>query len=143
MTWDGKIRVGWIPRHAPLAMRAVAAVGAPARALAHRLAVLDDAVLGSLAAVAAADLLVVIGESSVLPWVDGATYLGRDDAAADLLLPTALAPTVPPRVLAAAIRAAVPRGAPIAVLATPARLVPCGIARAIDRRRLAAWVEAR
>ncbi|HEX3765723.1 MAG TPA: hypothetical protein VHW23_43805 [Kofleriaceae bacterium] len=138
-----RIRVGWIARDAPLVARAVAAVGDPARALADRLAALDDAALGALAAVAGDDVLVVLGAAAALPWVDGVVYLGRDDAAPELLLPTALAPTVPPGVLAAAIRAALPRPAPIAVLAAPARLVPCGIARAIDRGRLAAWREAR
>jgi hypothetical protein len=138
-----RIRVGWTPRDAPLVARAVAASGAAARALADRLAALDDAALGALAAVAGDDLLVVLGAAAALPWVDGVVYLGRDEAAPELLLPTALVPSVPPGVLAAAIRAAVPRPAPIAVLAAPARLVPCGVARAIDRGRLAAWREAR
>jgi hypothetical protein len=138
-----RIRVGWVPRAVPLVARAVAAVGAPARSLAGRLAALDDAALGALAAVAGDDLLVVLGAAVALPWVDGVVYLGRDDAAPELLLPTALAPSVPPGVLAGAIRRAVSRPAPIAVLAAPARLVPCGVARAIDRGRLAAWREAR
>jgi hypothetical protein len=144
-----RIRVAWTPRDAPLAARAVAAFGAPARALAGRLAALDDAALGALAAVAggaARDVLVVLGEAAALPWVDGVVYLGRDDAAPELLLPTALAPSVPPGVLAVAIRAiraAVSVPGPIAVLAAPPRLVPCGVARAIDRGRLAAWREAR
>lgn len=149
MTSD-RIRVTWTPRDAPLAARAVAAVGAPARALADRLAALDDDALGALAAVAsgaavgaAGDVLVVLGAVAALPWVDGVVYLGRDDAAPELLLPTALAPSVPPGVLAVAIRAAVSAPGPIAVLAAPPRLVPCGVARAIDRGRLAAWREAR
>jgi hypothetical protein len=142
-----RIRVTWTPRDAPLVARAVAAVGAPARALAERLAAFDDAALGALAAVAGEaagdDLLVVLGEAAALPWVDGVVYLGRDDAAPELLLPTALAPSVPPGVLAVAIRAALSVPGLIAVLAAPPRLVPCGVARAIDRGRLAAWREAR
>jgi hypothetical protein len=142
-----RIRVTWTPRDAPLVARAVAAVGAPARSLAERLAAFDDAALGALAAVAGEaagdDLLVVLGEAAALPWVDGVVYLGRDDAAPELLLPTALAPSVPPGVLAVAIRAALSVPGLIAVLAAPPRLVPCGVARAIDRGRLAAWREAR
>lgn len=149
MTPD-RIRVAWIPRDAPLVARAVAAVGAPARALADRLAALDDAALGALDAVAggaardaAGDVLVVLGAAAALPWVDGVVYLGRDDAAPELLLPTALAPSVPPGALALAIRGVVSVPGPIAVLAAPPRLVPCGVARAIDRGRLAAWRGAR
>ena len=33
------------------------------------------------------------------------------------------------------------RAGPVAVLASPARLIPCGVARAIDRGRLRAWRE--
>jgi hypothetical protein len=146
MTPD-RIRIAWTPRGAPLVARAVAAVGARARALADRLAGLDDAALGALAAVASGAasgaVLVVLGAAAALPWVDGVVYLGRDDAAPELLLPTALAPSVPPGVLAVAIRAAVSVPGPIAVLAAPPQLVPCGVARAIDRGRLAAWREAR
>lgn len=142
-----RIRVTWTPRDTPLVARAVAAVGAAAGSLADRLAALDDAALGALAAVAggdaSGDVLVVLGAAAALPWVDGVVYLGRDDAAPELLLPTALAPSVPPGVLAVAIRAAVSRPGPVAVLAAPPRLVPCGVARTIDRGRLAAWREAR
>lgn len=142
MTTDDRIPLRWIPRETPLSARAVAASGSSARALAHRLAALDDTALSALVAVANADLLVVLGEASALPWVDGVIYLGRDDAAPELLLPTALAPTVPPAVLEASVRTMVSRAAPIAVLPAQARLVPCGLARAIDRARLVAWLEA-
>jgi hypothetical protein len=153
-----RIRLDWVPRATPLTARAVVASGNAARALARRLLALEDAALGGLVAVASADLLVVLGDASALPWVDGVGYLGRDDAAPELLLPTAVAPTVPPAVLEAAVRAAVSGApsaaagsrapidaagvrAPIAVLAQPPRLVPCGAARAIDRARLVAWLE--
>jgi hypothetical protein len=48
---------------------------------------------------------------------------------------------VPPAALEAAVRA-VAGSAPVAVLAAPRRLVPCGQARAIDRERLVAWLGA-
>ena len=139
---QARIPIGWTPRHPPLPARAVVASGAAAKALGRRVAELDDDAMRPLAAVAGDDVFVVLGDSSALPWVDGVTYLGRDDGAPDLLLPTAVAPTVPAAVLAAAVRMLVPRMAPVAVLPAPARLVPCGTARAIDRGRLAAWLEA-
>jgi len=138
---DDRIRLDWAPRTTPLIARGVAAAGAVARVLAHKLAALDDAALGALVAVANAEVIVVLGEASALPWVDGVSYLGRDDAAPDLLLPTAALPSVPPAVLQAAIRAMGVQ-VPVAVLAAPARLVPCGLARTIDRGRLVAWLEA-
>jgi len=140
---DARIPLRWTPRHRPLSVRAVIASGAAAKALARRVAALDDDAMRSLTAVAGDDVFVVLGESSTLPWIDGVTYLGRDDAAPDLLLPTAVAPTIPAAVLAAAVRKLVPRMAPVAVQPSPARLIPCGAARAIDRGRLAAWLEAR
>lgn len=124
----------------PLPARAVVATGSVATALGRRLTELDDDALARLTAVAGAQLLVVLGESSALPWVDGVTYLGRDEAAPELLMPTALEPTVPAAVLEAAIRKLASLTAPIAVL--PSRLIPCGAARAIDRGRLRSWLEA-
>lgn len=141
MTSAGRIQIDWAPRATPLTARAVVGSGAVARALGHRLTALDDAALGALVAVASAELLIVLGDAAELPWVDGVSYLGRDDAAPDLLLPTAVAPSVPPAVLEVAVRARIARP-PVAVLAAPARLVPCWLARGIDRARLTAWLEA-
>jgi hypothetical protein len=137
---DARFQVAWTPRDVPLLARAVAACGPAARALGRRLAALDDDALRGLAAVAGDDLLVVLGEE--LPWIDGVLYLGRAESAPDLLLPTALAPTVPPALLEVAIRRLVTRTAPVAVLPDPARLVACGTARAIDRALLERWLEA-
>lgn len=139
---DARIPVRWTPRSAPLPARAVVASGAAAKALGRRLAELGDESLRVLAAVAGDGLLVVLGDESALPWIDGVTYLGRDESAPDLLLPTALTPTVPAAVLEAAIRSLVPRSAPVAVLPSPPRLINCGAARAIDRDRLRAWIDA-
>jgi hypothetical protein len=140
---DARIPLGWTPRHPPLSARAVVASGAAARALGRRVAELHDDAMRTLTAVAGDDVLVVLGDSSALPWIDGVTYLGRDEAAPDLLLPTAVAPTIPVAVLETAVRRLVLWAAPVAVLPAPARLIPCGAARAIDRGRLAAWLEAR
>lgn len=139
---DARFPLEWTPRDAPLEARAVVASGAAAKALGRRLAALDDAALRTLAAVAGNDVIVVLGEAAALPWADGVVYLGRDDSAPDLLLPTALAPSVPVPVLAAAVRTVVPEASRVALLPSPARLIPCGAARSIDRALLAAWLEA-
>ena len=139
---DVRIPVRWTPRDTPLPARAVVASAAAAKALGRRQAALDDAALRSLAAVAGDGVIVVLGEAAALPWVDGVVYLGRDESAPDLLLPTALAPTVPVAVLEVAIRKLVRRASPVAVLPSPARLIACGSARTIDRALLATWLEA-
>lgn len=139
---DGRISVRWTPRTEPLRARAAVASGAAAKALGRRIAELADHALKQLAAVATDDLLVVLGDESQLPWIDGVMYFGRDESAPDLLLPTALAPTIPAAVLGAAIRSSAPRAAPVVVLPSPARLIHCEKARAIDRDRLVAWIEA-
>jgi hypothetical protein len=139
---DTRIPVRWTPRATPLLARAVVATGAAAKVLGRRLSDVDDDALRMLTAVAGEQLLVVLGETSALPWVDGVTYLGRDEEAPELLVPTALEPTVPAAVLEAAIRKRMARPAPIAVLPSPARLIACGAARAIDRERLKSWLKA-
>lgn len=63
-------------------------------ALARRVLAEDDARLANWEGVAGRGLLVLLGASALLPWVDGAVYLGRDAAAPSLLLPCALAPDV-------------------------------------------------
>ena len=139
---EARIPLGWIPRHHPLPVRAVVACGAAARALGRRIAELDDDAMRSLTAVAGDEVFVVLGDAPALPWIDGVTYLGRDETAPDLLLPTAVAPTIPAALLEAAVRKRVRWLGPVAVLPAPARLIPCGAARAIDRSRLSAWLEA-
>jgi hypothetical protein len=146
MAGDDRLRVTWAPRATPLAARAAVAQGAAARALGRRLLDGDDERLALLSAVAGRDLLLVLGDSDDLPWVDGVTYLGSERETPALLVPTALAPSVPVAVLDRAVRARLDgepgAGGLAAVLVEPLRLVPCHAARAIARDRLAAWVAA-
>ena len=87
-------------------------------------------------------LIVLVGARADLPWIDGIVYLGRDPAAPALLLPTTLAPDVPPALLERAVLARLSGAAPpIAVLVDPPALVPLGEARPVDRGVLARWVE--
>jgi hypothetical protein len=93
--------------------------------------------------VAADGVLVVVGASSELPWVDGVQYLGRDPRAPRLLLPTALEPAgMPIEVFEQAILAHAERLAPpLAVLALPPRVLSVAAALPIVRARLEAWLE--
>jgi hypothetical protein len=71
----------------------------------------------------------VLGAAVALPWVDGVVYLGRDDAAPELLLPPRSRRASRPACWPWRSAAWCPSG-PIAVLAAPPQLVPCGVARA-------------
>jgi hypothetical protein len=138
------LAIGWRPRARPLDPRAVVARGAAAKALVEKLLARDDAALAKLsgvtsAASAAGDgLILVLGESAELPWVDGVSYLGRDPAAPSLLLPTASEPDVPVELLERAIVARFAGvAAPIAVLPEAGAIIGVGGARPIVRGVLA------
>ncbi len=135
------MRVGFVPRRLSLTPAAAAGVGGVARRLGERLLDLDDPRLAGLRGVASDDVLVVLGEAESLPWVDGIVYLGHDSSAPRLLLPTALEPDVPASLLERALfgRASGEKG-PLAVLASPRRLIPAGAARRIERTLLERWL---
>jgi hypothetical protein len=121
----------------------VAATGEVARALARKLLAREDGALARLRGVAGPELLVLLGEAEALPWVDGVVYLGRDEQAPSLLLPSNRAPAVPPALLERALLARAGAGdAPLAVLLDPPRLVPTGSARTVARERLSGWLDA-
>lgn len=129
-------------RTEPLAPVAAAVRGPAAAALARRLLARDDAALATLSGVGGPSLLVLAGERDALPWIDGIVYLGRDPAAPALLLPTTLAPDVPPALLERAVLTRLQGSAPpIAVLVDPPALVPMGEARPLNRDTLQRWVE--
>lgn len=133
--------VTWSPRKEPLAALAVAGVGPVALALARRALASEERQLGAWSGVAGSGVLVLLGETASLPWVDGAVYLGRDAAAPSLLLPCALAPEVAPALLERALVAHAGAGTPLAVLPRPGLLIPVGAARAVARETLAAWLK--
>lgn len=133
------VAVAFVPREPPLSPAAAVATGAAARRLGERLLRMDDARLSALRGVAGPDLLLVLGETGSLPWAEGTAYLGVDPDAPRLLVPTALRPDVPADLFERAILARVPGGSgPVAVLASPRRLVPAGSARRIERDLLEA-----
>lgn len=132
--------VAWSPRTEPLSALAVAGVGPVALALARRALVEKDEALVRWSGVAGSGVLVLLGEETSLPWVDGAVYLGRDTRAPSLLLPCTLAPDVAPSLLERALVTRAQAGTPIAVLPRSGYLVPVGPARPVSRVTLGAWL---
>jgi hypothetical protein len=137
-------------REQPLVPCAVAATGRVARDLVARLLAREGAELGQLSGVAtttraieaqAATAIVVLGRAELLPWVDGAQYLGRDPGAPSLLLPTTHAPPVPASLFERAIAARFPRAqVPLAVLSPEPLVIQLGPARPLSRRALSAFL---
>ena len=113
-----QIPLEWHPREIPLKPVAVCVQGEPARRMARRLLALDAEALAGLQGVSGAGVLVLLAEADLLPWVDGALYLGREPAAPGLLLPTMLLPSAPLPLLERALRLHLPE------LTSPLALVP-------------------
>jgi hypothetical protein len=129
--------ITWQTRGLPLTPQAVAAQGTAMRLLAERLLARNDAELALLSGVAGPQLLIVLGPEALLPWVDGAFYLGQDPDAPNLLLPTTLVPSVPLPLLERALQRQVPHLAPpLAVLPESCQLVSLAAARAVARETL-------
>ena len=133
---DG-LALAWRPRPTPRPATVVVAAGPAADALRRRLLRLPDAALLALRGVADPRHVVVLGAADALPWVDGATYLGRCPDAPALALPTALDPTLPPGLLERALAARLaPLTGPFALWpdARGAAVVCClAAARPLDR----------
>jgi hypothetical protein len=136
---DGLIQVSWLPRQEPLAPVAAAARGEAAARLARRLLEETDDSLAELKGVGGRGVLVVLGAAVRLPWVEGVTYLGRDERAPALLLPTALEPSAPAALLERAFARRFPKLMPCALLTGPAALVPVAEARPVARETLLKW----
>lgn len=137
------VAVRWVTREPPLAPVALAAFGAAARALKARLLRESDASLAALRGVAGDDVMVVSGETSSLPWIEGACWLGRDLAAPSLLLPTTERPSVDVGLFERALSRGELGPPPLAVLLRGGGLtvVSMAEARAISRATLERWGE--
>ncbi|HSE16303.1 MAG TPA: hypothetical protein VLB46_04580 [Pyrinomonadaceae bacterium] len=140
-TQNPLIEVTWRPRLAPLVSVGVAARGAAATSLAHRL-LRDPDSLAHYKAVGAPGLLVILGEEQRLPWVDGVVYLGRDPQSPSLLFPTNLEPSVPAALLQRAVASVHNQPGPCALLLDPPAIVPLSEARTVARASLIKWLEA-
>lgn len=133
------MNVTWTARDEPLAVEAAFAKGEAARALAKRVLAMADIAL--FRAVASDELLVLLGDH--LPWVDGIVYLGREHEAPRMYLPTTLAPSVAPAMLARSVERQKPiADGPFALvppLIVPL-IIPLAAAMPLDRSRLEAWL---
>ena len=134
------IRINWTAREAALAPLAVAAQAEVSLLLAKRLLAFDDESLMKLKGVAGEQLLIIFGDEGSLPWVDGVTYLGRDESAPSLLLPTTHQPDVPVALFERALLKRWQGAAPLAVLLSPPVVAPVSASRAIARAPLTAWL---
>ncbi len=135
-----RIKIDWQPRATPLAPLAVAARGSAARALAHRLIACDDEALLQLKGAAGLDTLIILGDEESLPWADGVIYLGRDELAPSLLLPTTRQPSLPVQLFERALRRRFNQS-PLAVLIDPAMVIPVSAVRPVARESLLRWME--
>ena len=127
----------WAVREPPLPAAAVVGRGPARHALIQRLLAYDDAHLARLQGVASPELVAVAADTADLPWVDGLVYVGQDQDAPSLWLPTTLRPDVPLDLLQRAILARAPASAaPVVVLVDG--LIPMGGARPVTRERLQA-----
>ncbi|WP_375768592.1 hypothetical protein NR798_44090 [Archangium gephyra] len=137
---DPRFSPSWSPRSSPLPALAVAGVGPVALALARRVLEAEDTALARWSGVAGPGVLVLLGDTESLPWVEGVVYLGRDAAAPSLLLPCTLAPDVAPSLLERALITRAQAGTPLAVLPRTAHLVPVGAARPLSRDTVRTWL---
>jgi hypothetical protein len=141
MTTAASFEITWKPREIALAPMAVAARGEASRRLARRLLQFDSESLERLRGVAGKDLILIEARESLLPWVEGAEYLGSDPQAPGLLLPTTYEPDWPLALVARALQSRLGPTGISAVLIHPLLLVPLREARPVDRATLSAWLE--
>jgi hypothetical protein len=134
--------ISWSDREPPLEACAVAAWGDVARRLASHLLELDQTALGRLTGVAGKSAIVLLGEETNLPWVDGVLYLGRDPVAPTLLLPTRIESAVPAtNLLERALRKRFSNlSPPLAILPDTLTVISCYNALQLSRSRIEAWL---
>jgi hypothetical protein len=112
---------------------AVVASGEAAKELARKLLASDDTKWASWKGVATSDAIVLLGEAESLPWVDGAAYLGSDERAPHLLLPTNREPNVSLDLLQQALIEQTPFPPPLALIETRNTVVSLSQARELSR----------
>ncbi|BDI29533.1 hypothetical protein CCAX7_15840 [Capsulimonas corticalis] len=134
--------ITWRSRATPLEPVAVAASGVAACAIAQRLLASSEEALATLTGVAGDGFLILMGPTESLPWADGVVYLGRDPMAAELLIPTMLAPSIPVALLAGAMALRAPDvKPPMALIPDWPALASLSAARTVARESLARWLQ--
>jgi hypothetical protein len=133
----------WEANPVPPAPVGLAARGDAALRLARRLLDSSPERLEPLTGISAPGLLLVLGPEELLPWCEGAVYLGRSPEAPGLLVPTVQRPRIPLPLLERGVRARWPELAPpVALLPAWGLAVSAAEARSVVPGVLAAWLEA-
>lgn len=114
----------WQARTEPLPAKAAVAWGRAARALHLRLQQIEPGQQSGLSATASRDLLIVVGETGDLPWVDGTAYAGPCSEAPGLWLPTLAAPDLPTELIARSLQRRHPGRQPLLLWPRPEAIVP-------------------
>ena len=140
----------WSPALTPGPATAVVARDEAARQLARSLLLREDPALAELRGVAssagqgsAPATIVVVGKAELLPWADGAIYLGHSTAAGGILWPVLWTPPIPVALLEKALLAShSDLSAPLALVPQWGLLVPLGLALPIERDHLHRFLNA-
>lgn len=135
------LSIEWKLRAEPLMPHSVAARDAAALRLAKRLLALEDEKLARFDGISAENFLLISGKSEDLPWVEGASYLGRDSLAPALLLSTVYEPSIPSALLERALVQQFKEQAPFAVLFNPNEIISISRALPVSRKILQNWLD--
>lgn len=137
---SNSLQITWHFREEPRVAVAVVASGETAKELAKKLLASDHTQWTSWKAVATSNTIVLLGEAESLPWVDGVSYLGSDDRAPHLLLPTNCEPSVPSDLLQQALIEQSPFPPPLAFIKTRNIVVSLSQAIELSREVLKSWL---
>lgn len=128
--------LAFAPRVVPLAPRAALYPRAEVTSILERF---DDERPAGLIGVVTEAWLVVLGAAEALPWTAGARYFGRDERAPQLLLSTALAPTLPVDLLERSIARRARAPGPWLLDDQSHEVISVSAARRFSLERLSGW----
>lgn len=137
---SNSFKIQWHPRGEPRVPAAVTAFGTVAKDLARKLLASDQTMWENWKGVATSDTIVLLGEALSLPWVDGVSYLGSDERAPHLFLPTNRDPNVPLDLLQQALIEQCPFQPPLAFVETRNTVISLSQARELSRDVLRSWL---
>lgn len=141
-----RLEFDFVARLQPLPACAALAYGAVAERLVRRLLLLTDEQLEALRGAASTKLVLLLGATDALPWVDGIRYFGRDPQAPALLLPCTSMPTLPLELLARSVALRWGKSGavgPFILTDEPRSAVDSSVARPVDRAELVRWLALR
>lgn len=128
------LEIKWKNRFDSLQPLALIAFNESAIHLKEKLLSFDDERLFGLQGVFAENLLFIAGVSENLPWIDGGIYLGKDENAPSIFLPTNLRPAMPIDLFEKSLLHKFSGQRPFAVIKN--QIIPVGKMRPISRNVL-------